>query len=63
MADKKLYRSRSNKMLTGLCAGIGYYLNIDPTIVRLITFLLGWFYGIGLVGYIVGSIIVPKEEV
>ena len=34
--DKKLYRSNINKMLCGVCGGIGEYFNIDPTIVRLI---------------------------
>ena len=34
--DKKLYRSNINKMLCGVCGGIGEYFNIDPTIIRLI---------------------------
>lgn len=34
--DRKLYRSNNNKMLCGVCGGLGEYLNIDPTIVRLI---------------------------
>ena len=34
--EKKLYRSNTNKMLCGVCGGIGEYFNIDPTIVRLI---------------------------
>lgn len=33
--DRKLYRSNNNKMLCGVCGGLGEYLNIDPTIVRL----------------------------
>lgn len=41
MDGKKLYRSRKNRMLCGVCGGIGEYLNIDPTLVRLLAVLLG----------------------
>ena len=37
--DKKLYRSRKNKMLCGVCGGLGEYLGIDPTVVRLLVVL------------------------
>ena len=40
MDGKKLYRSRKNRMLCGVCGGIGEYLNIDPTLVRLLAVLL-----------------------
>ena len=42
MTDKKLYRSRTNKMLCGVCGGIGEYFNIDPTLIRLLFVLFGW---------------------
>lgn len=41
MDGKKLYRSRKSRMLCGVCGGIGEYLNIDPTLVRLLAVLLG----------------------
>lgn len=59
MQDKRLYRSDSNKMLAGVCGGIGEYFNIDPTLVR-----LGWVVfsavGAGVLAYIVAAIIIPK---
>ena len=58
---KRLYRSRSDRMISGVCAGIGEYLGIDPTVVRLL-FLLGLFAGGSTVPvYIVMMIIVPEE--
>lgn len=55
--NKRLYRSRKNKMLAGVCGGIGEYFNIDPTLVRLLTVLSG----IGIVAYIICAIIIPEE--
>lgn len=58
---KRLYRSRKDRMVSGVCAGLGEYLGIDPTVVRLL-FLLGLLAG-GSTGpvYIVMMIIVPEE--
>ncbi|MCC6148513.1 MAG: PspC domain-containing protein [Anaerolineaceae bacterium] len=58
---KKLYRSHSNTVLGGICGGLGEYLGIDPTIVR-IFFLLLLVQGIGFAVYIVLWIIIPYEE-
>lgn len=59
---KRFYRSRNNRMLTGLCGGIGNYFNIDPTLVR-IGFVILEFATAGLliIGYLIVSIVVPKE--
>jgi phage shock protein C len=61
---KQLTRSRSNRVIAGLCAGIGEYFNIDPTIIRLL-FVLGFFVGhVGvLLAYIIMAIIIPEEPV
>ena len=61
---KQLTRSRSNRVIAGLCAGLGEYFNIDPTIVRLL-FVLGFFVGhIGVIlTYIIMILIVPEEPV
>lgn len=58
---KQLTRSISNRMIAGVCAGLGDYLNIDPTVVRLL-FVLGFFMtGPGiLVAYLIMAIIVPE---
>ena len=58
---KQLTRSLSNRMISGVCAGLGEYLNIDPTVVRLL-FVLGFFLtGPGiLIAYLIMAIIVPE---
>ncbi len=62
MDGKKLYRSRKNRMLCGVCGGIGEYLNIDPTLVRLLAVLLGCS-GTGILVYIIAAIIIPDSPV
>jgi phage shock protein C len=60
---KRLYRSRTNKVLEGVCAGVGEYFDVDPVLIRLIYLLATVFTGFvpGLVGYIIAMIIVPEE--
>ncbi len=58
---KHLYRSRANKVLGGVCGGLGHYFNIDPVLIRLVWLLLIFFGGIGLVLYLIGWIIIPAE--
>ena len=61
MKDKKLYRSRENRMLAGVCGGIAEYLEMDPTVIRLIWVILCAFAGSGVLVYIIAAIIVPEE--
>ena len=58
---KQLTRSTADRMIAGVCAGLGEYLNIDPTVVRLL-FVLGFFLtGPGiLIAYLIMAIIVPE---
>ena len=58
---KRLYRSRRNSMIAGVCGGLGEYLNVDPTIMRLVAVLLIFADGIGLIAYIIAWIIVPHN--
>ncbi|MFT4005424.1 MAG: PspC domain-containing protein [Lacrimispora sp.] len=75
MNTKRLYRSAKNKVLCGVCGGIGEYLQVDPVIIRLIwvllVFLGPWrslfhlYMGFSLVGgslvlYILAAIIIPQ---
>ncbi|NUN08799.1 MAG: PspC domain-containing protein [Ignavibacteriaceae bacterium] len=60
--DKKLYRSRKNKIVAGVAGGIAEYFDIDPVFVRIGFVLLTVFHGAGLIIYITCAIIVPKEE-
>ena len=58
--EKKLYRNTQNKMIAGVCSGLGEYLNIDPTIVRLIWALIG-LAGAGILAYLIAAIIIPEK--
>lgn len=61
--DRRLYKSDTNKMLSGVCGGIGEYFNIDPTLIRLAWVILSVptaLFG-GLVAYIVAAIIIPSR--
>ena len=59
---KKLTRSKSNRMIAGVCAGLGEYLGIDPTVVRLL-FVLAFFglHGGLLLAYLIMAIVVPEQ--
>lgn len=61
--EKKLYKSRTNRMLDGVCGGIGEYFNIDPTLVRLAWALFAAAGGAGIVAYIIAAIIIPTNPV
>jgi len=57
---KKLVKSRSNRMICGVCGGVAEYLNIDATIIRIALVLLA-FTTTGIIAYIVAAIIMPDE--
>jgi len=59
MESKKLYRSNNEKMLAGVCGGLGEFLGLDPTLVRLIFAVLAILGGHGIILYLIMWIIVP----
>ena len=61
--EKKLYRSRTDKKLAGVFGGLGAYLNVDPTILRVIFVLLAIFSAgfPGLILYIALALLLPEE--
>ena len=59
--EKKLYRSRTDKKICGVCAGLAKYLNMDVSIMRLIVVLLTLFVGGGLIAYIICALVIPEE--
>ena len=61
MTERRLYRSRTNRVIWGVCGGLAKYLDIDPTIIRIIAVLLIFANGIGILAYIVMAIIIPVE--
>lgn len=59
---KKLYRSRTDKMICGVCGGFGEYLNIDSTVVRVVWALLAFgSFGLCVLAYFIAAIIMPDE--
>ena len=59
---KKLYRSRKNKIIAGVCGGMGEYFNVDPTIIRLVWLLFALLgMGLGIIAYIIAVIVIPLE--
>ena len=59
--EKKLYRSRREKKLAGVCGGLATYLNVDVSVIRLIWVLAVLFAGCGLLAYIVCALVIPEE--
>ena len=60
--EKRLYRSRSDRMIWGVCGGLAEYFDIDPVIVRVIAVLLAFASGAGILAYIILAIVVPLES-
>ena len=60
--QKRLYRSSNNKVVAGVCGGLGEYFDVDPVLVRIIAVLLFLAKGIGIIPYVVGWILMPKQE-
>ncbi len=59
----KLKRSKSNRVLAGVCGGIGEYFNMDPVIVRVIWLVLTFAPGApGLLAYIICTLIIPEDD-
>jgi len=60
---KRLLRSKKNKIIAGVCGGIGEYFDIDPTAVRLVWILFVVFgFGAGILAYILAWMIIPKKD-
>lgn len=60
MSNKRLYKSSVNRVLCGVCGGIGEYFDIDPTLIRLAWILFSCLGGAGIWAYILAAIIMPK---
>ena len=62
--QKRLYRSKTNKVFVGICGGLGEYLDVDPVMLRLIWTLIVIFTGIfpGVIAYFIAIFIVPEKN-
>lgn len=58
---KRIYRSTTDKVIGGVCGGLGEYFGIDPTWVRVLFVLSLFAEGVGLLAYLIGWIVIPKE--
>ena len=59
---KKLYKSKTDKKICGVCGGLAEYLQLDVTIIRLIWALLVFCAGTGLLAYLIAALVLPNEE-
>lgn len=59
--EKRLYRSRTNRLIWGVCGGLAKYFDMDPTIIRIIFVLLMFANGLGILAYIIMAIVIPLE--
>lgn len=62
-ATKRLYRSETDKMLAGVCGGIAEYLDVDPTLIRLIYVVLSFMSAFvpGVIAYLILAVVIPKR--
>jgi phage shock protein PspC (stress-responsive transcriptional regulator) len=58
---KRLERSKSNRVVGGVCAGVANYLNMDPTLVRVLTVVISLFTGVPIILYIIALFVMPEE--
>ena len=61
MSGKKRYKSDTDRMICGVCGGIGEFFDIDPTIIRLVWALFTCTGGISIIAYFVAAIIIPSR--
>ncbi|KKR82101.1 MAG: Phage shock protein C [Candidatus Daviesbacteria bacterium GW2011_GWA1_41_61] len=64
MKTGKLYRSKNDRLMAGVFGGLGHYLNVDSTILRLAWVLITVFTGFvpGVIAYILAAVVIPPEE-
>ncbi|HEX9658296.1 MAG TPA: PspC domain-containing protein [Bacteroidota bacterium] len=60
-SGRRLYKSKSEKMIDGVCGGVALYFGLDPTLVRIVWVLLIFMGGVGIVLYLAGMILMPTE--
>lgn len=61
-SGKRLYKVREGKLLEGVCQGLSEYLDMDVSIIRILTVVLALCYSVGLVAYIAAALILPWKE-
>ena len=59
--QKRLLRSKKNRIIGGVCAGIAEYVDADPTLIRILWAIGSLLWGAGIIAYILAWIIIPSE--
>ena len=59
--EKKLYRIKHGKKLAGVCGGLAEYLNMDPSVVRVLWAIISLCAGTGVLAYIVCAFVIPEK--
>jgi phage shock protein PspC (stress-responsive transcriptional regulator) len=60
--EKKLQRSRSDKKIFGVCAGLAKYFNVDVTVIRILFLIALLCVGGGLIAYLICALVMPEEK-
>ena len=58
---KRIYRSRQDRMVCGVCGGIAEYFDLDPSLVRLVWIIFSAMGGSGFIAYIIAAIVIPSR--
>jgi phage shock protein C len=61
--QRRLYRNQTNKVMAGVCSGLGEYLNMDTTVVRLVWIILTLLGGAGIIAYVLAWLIIPEKPI
>ncbi|MBP5309884.1 MAG: PspC domain-containing protein [Lachnospiraceae bacterium] len=59
---KELKKSNTNRVVCGVCGGLGEYFNVDPTVVRLLWIAFSLMGGSGILAYIIAAVIMPENN-
>jgi len=59
---KRLYRSKKDRIVGGVCGGLGEYFDLDPVLFRIIWIILIFAYGTGLIAYLLAWLIIPEKN-
>lgn len=62
MSKKRLYKSRKNRVIAGVCGGLADYFNVDPTIVRICVVIFACIKGVGLLAYVIAALVMPINQ-
>lgn len=61
--NKKLYRSRNDRMIAGVCGGLAEYFDVDSTFIRLAVLFIFLFQGVGLIAYLIAWVVMSEEPI